>query len=227
MQKQQISIKRQIYCNKENNLVNCSSKVITTLHALLADDHVLPVHWVHLPFNSEACILIHRNSKIINENPSSKGTQQCICILQSSLYTNKKSIHFHPHKKQNLFNINKVPRQLTSNILTLHTQSNFFNVTQMTQWSKRVDYLLFNALSSFSSSGMRTVETSEGRSQDYIKNKKTQTRKMSRLVFRLVLGHENDYQSSRVTQLRSSFFSFDVSVYSIVYDEDNDCVYYN
>lgn len=47
---------------------------------------------------------------------------------------------------------------------------------------------------------------------------------MSRLEFCLVLGHENDYQSSRVTQLRSSFFSFDVSVYSIVYD---DCVYYN
>jgi hypothetical protein len=66
---------------------------------------------------------------------------------------------------------------LTSNILTLntlHTQSNSFNVMQ---WSKRVDYLLFNALSSFSSSGMRTVETSEGRSQDYIKNKKTQNKK--------------------------------------------------
>ncbi len=35
-----------------------------------------------------------------------------------------------------------------------------------------------------------------------------------RRLFRLVLGHENDYQSSPVTQLRSSFSSsFDVSVW--------------
>lgn len=75
---------------------------------------------------------------------------------------------------------------------------------------------------------MGPVETSEGRGQDYIKNKKNPKQEKCLVLYSVLsLAMKTITKARRWSSCGRLSLVWCFGIYPIVYDEDDDCVYYN